>query len=196
MHRHLITGLWLAAFLFAVCTPLLRAEPPLPPKPARHFSDAAGIIPQEVGQRIDAKLQQFERETSNQVLVAIYPRLPEGTYLEDYTVKTAEAWGAGGKERDNGIILFVFVADRKMRIEVGYGLEGVVPDSIAKSIIENILKPQFRKGDYAAGVEQAVDAIFKATRGEYKGTGRTLGDAGDSEDTPFWLVFLLIPVLF
>jgi uncharacterized protein len=177
----------------------LRAEPALPPKPARHFNDYAKVVPADVGQRIDARLAAFERETSNQVLVAVFPKLPDGTFLEDYTVKAAESWGAGGKEKDNGIILFVFVADRKLRIEVGYGLEGVVPDSIAASIIWDVITPRFKQGDYGAGIEQGVEAIFKATRNEYKGTGRTLAEgqgAGEENSWPGLFALLMFGALF
>ena len=196
MHHPRITGLWVAALLLLIGGGLLRAEPPLPPKPARYFNDYANVVPAADGQRINSKLEQFERETSNQVLVAIFPKIPEGTYLEEYTVKTAESWGPGTKERDNGIILFVFVADRKMRIEVGYGLEGTVPDGIAASIIEQVIKPRFRTNDYAGGIEGGVEAIFQATRGEYEGTGGTLADSGESVGGPSSLLLFLAPLIF
>src|SRR4051812_38347028 len=86
----------------------LRAETPLPPKPAHYFNDYAHIVTPDVAQRLEAKLQQFERDTSNQILVAIFQKLPEGTYLEDYTIKTFVSWGPGGKRLDNGLVLFVF----------------------------------------------------------------------------------------
>lgn len=175
---------------FRLCTVLallfsgvlcLRAEPPLPPKPDRYFNDYAHIVAPDVAQRLDARLQQFERETSNQILVAIFQKLPEGTYLEDYTIKTFQSWGPGGKRLDNGLVLFVFTEDRKMRMEVGYGLEGAVPDSIAASIIRNVIRPQFKAGNYGDGLEQGVEAIFKATRNEYKGDGSTLDDQSTSK---------------
>ncbi len=165
----LLAWLSLSAFGFA--------EPALPPKPTQYVSDSAGVLPAPTIAALNRQLEAFERSTSNQILVAVFPKLPEGTYLEDYTVKTARAWGAGGKERDNGIILFAFIADRKMRIEVGYGLEGAVPDSIAASIIRNEIRPRFKTGDYAGGITQGITALQKATRGEYKGDGKTA--AGD-----------------
>ncbi|MDZ4286393.1 MAG: TPM domain-containing protein [Prosthecobacter sp.] len=179
----------------AILSPL-RAEPPIPPKPDRYFNDYAKVVSPEVAQHINRKLEQFERDTSNQVLVAVFPKLPEGTYLEDFTVKAAQAWGAGGKEKDNGIILFVFIADRKLRIEVGYGLEGVVPDMIAASIIRDVIQPRFKQSDYAGGLDQGVEAIFKATRGEYKGTGRTLAEGHSQNGGGIPLVLFLVPALF
>lgn len=176
-----------------------RAETPLPPKPNRYFNDYAKVVPGDAAERINGKLEAFERATSNQILVAVFPKLPDGTFLEDYTVKTAQSWGPGGEKTDNGLILFVFIADRKIRIEVGYGLEGVVPDSIAKSIIVNVIQPKFRQNDYAGGLEQGVEAIFKATRNEYKGTGKTVADAnrkgqGSSSMVPF--IFMLVFIAF
>lgn len=166
--------------LFCASLSLRAAEPPLPPKPDKYFNDYAHVVAPDVAQRLNGKLEQFERDTSNQVLVAIFPRLPEGTYLEDYTIKTFQSWGPGGRRQDNGLVLFVFIADRKMRIEVGYGLEGAVPDSIAAAIIRNEIRPPFKQGNYAAGLEAGVEAIFKAAKHEYKGTGATLADGSSS----------------
>lgn len=187
-------GLAALCFWFGIAAPL-HAEPPLPPKPDRYFNDYAKVVPADVGQRLNAKLEAFERATSNQVLVAVFPKLPDGTFLEDYTIKTAQSWGAGGKKVDNGLILFVFIADRKLRIEVGYGLEGVVPDSIAASIIRDVIKPKFKAGDYAGGLDQGVEAIFKATRNEYHGTGKTVADGkGKDEEggTAQFVIFLVV----
>jgi len=178
---------------------LVRAEPPLPPKPDHYFNDYAKVVPAAAAASINARLEQFERDTSNQILVAVFPKLPEGTYLEDYTVKTAQSWGPGGKKRDNGLVLFAFIADRKIRMEVGYGLEGVVPDSIAASIIRDVISPQFKQGNYAAGLDQGVDAIFKATRNEYHGTGRTVADKNTAgrgaSGTTLLIVFVFLAFL-
>ena len=193
------TSRWvvLAALLMSFLAGTARAETPLPPKPDRYFNDYVGIVAPDVAQRLNAKLEQFERDTTNQALVVIFPKIPEGTYLEDYTVKTAQSWGTGQKKRDNGVILFVFMADRKSRIEVGYGLEGAMPDSICGSILREVLKPQFKLNNYAAGLEQSIDAIFKASRNEYKGTGTTVAEAGASSSfssTKFWMIIGLVIV--
>ena len=88
--------LWAVLALLFSGALTLRAETPLPPKPDRYFNDYAHVVAPDVGQRLNAKLEQFERDTSNQVLVAIFQKLPEGTYLEDYTIKTFQSWGPGG----------------------------------------------------------------------------------------------------
>jgi uncharacterized protein len=150
-----------------VCTSARAAET-IPPLPARHFTDAANIVSRAAADRLDAKLREFERQTSNQVLVAIYPTMQSDSSIEDYTYRVAEKWGIGGKGRNNGVVLFVFPRDRRMFMQVGYGLEGALPDALAKQIIEREIAPRFRAGDYDGGLSAAVDAIMAATKGEYK----------------------------
>jgi uncharacterized protein len=144
----------------------------VPEKPARYVTDRAGVL----GGRADAlnsKLEQFERDTSNQILVWIDRKIPEGFTLEDFTVRAAQKWGPGQKKIDNGAILFVFVDDRRVRIEVGYGLEGNLTDALSNRIIQEEIVPRFRENDYAGGVEAGVDSMIAAAKGEYKGSGRT-----------------------
>ena len=95
--------------------------------------------------------------------------------IADYTQRVAQAWGVGQKERRNGVVLFVFIEDRKMFIQVGYGLEGALPDATAFDITERHMKPLFRAGNYEAGLATGIDLICKAIRGEYKGSGKTAG---------------------
>ena len=143
------------------------AEEPLPPPPAAYFNDYAGVVSAGDAARLDAKLDQFAKETSTQVVVAIFDHLPSPA-LEDFTVRTAEAWRVGRKDWDNGAVLFVFVKDRKLRIETGYGLEGALPDALARRILDDQVVPHLRQGDWAAGLEAGIDGILAATRGEYK----------------------------
>jgi uncharacterized protein len=151
-------------------------EEQLPPKPDKYVTDRAGILGEEKVNALSRKLEQFERDTSNQILVWIDRKIPESFTLEDFTVRAAEKWGAGQAKTDNGAVLFVFVDDRKLRIEVGYGLEGVLPDITARRIIEEEIVPRFRANDYPGGVEAGVDAMIAATKGEYKGTGTTVDE--------------------
>jgi uncharacterized protein len=143
----------------------------LPPPPARYFNDYASLVKAADADRLNAKLKTFDEQTSNQVLVAIFPELPSPS-LEDFTIRTAQSWRAGREKLDNGVVLFVFVKDRKSRIEVGYGLEGALPDVTAKRILDDEMAPRFRAGDFAGGLTAAVDAIIAATRGEYKAAPR------------------------
>lgn len=161
-----------ALWLLVGATTLISAEV-IPPAPRQYFNDYAGVISPETAQRLNAKLEQFERDTSSQILVAVFPRMHSESSIEDYTVRVAEAWKAGQKGKDNGAVLFVFVQDRRLYIQVGYGLEGALPDALAKRIIEEEITPHFRSGSFDAGLEAGVNAILAATRGEYQGTGST-----------------------
>jgi uncharacterized protein len=126
---------------------------------------------------LNERLAAFERETSNQVIVYVDRKVPAGTTLEEMSSGAMRAWGIGGKDKDNGVALFVFVDDRKMRIEVGYGLEGALPDATAHRITDGVIKPHFKKGDYTGGVEAGVDAILKAVATEgNQGTGVTAAE--------------------
>jgi uncharacterized protein len=136
---------------------------------------------------LNERLAQFERDTSNQVLVVVERRLPADTTLEEYANAAFHAWGVGQKGRNNGVVFFAFVDDRKMRIEVGYGLEGPIPDARANQIISLKVAPFFRRGDYTGGVEAAADEMMKAARGEaLQGTGRTAAEGG-SGVLPTWI---------
>lgn len=148
----------------------------IPPAPKRYFNDYAGVTHGETAQRLNRELEQFERDTSNQIVVAVFPKMQSDSSIEDYTVRVAQAWGAGQKGRDNGAVLFVFVQDRKMYIQVGYGLEGVLTDYLCSQIINNEMKPRFRANDFDGGLSAAVHAMMAAAKGEYKGTGRTVAE--------------------
>jgi uncharacterized protein len=149
----------------------------IPATPPDHFNDFAGLVSADVARQLNNELTQFERDTSNQVLVAIYPRMESGSSIEDYTVRVAQAWGVGQRDRKNGAVLFIFRDDRALYIQVGYGLEGVLPDARCKQIIENEITPRFRTGDFQGGVVAGVQAILASIRGEYQGTGQTVKDA-------------------
>jgi uncharacterized protein len=176
-----------------------RAEDKLPPPPAHYFNDYAGVVPAEAAARLETKLRTFDEQGSNQIVVAVFPELPSPS-LEDFTIRTAQSWRVGRKKLDNGVVLFVFVKDRKIRLEVGYGLEGALPDATAKQIISQLMVPRFREGDYAGGIDAAVDAIIAATRGEYRAPPR----AAARHSTPIrpWLFpllmfffFIVLPIL-
>jgi uncharacterized protein len=163
----------LAAAVVAAAT-VGAAEPKLPPPPAAYFNDEAGLVPASEARRLDDKLRAFADETSTQIVVAVFKRLPSPS-LEDFTLRTAESWRVGTKKYDNGAILFVFPNERKLRIEVGYGLEGALPDALARRIIAERITPRFRSGDFAGGLEAGIDGIIAATRGEYRAPPRDEG---------------------
>ena len=186
-------ALCLAAFV-AIFAVGIQAAEVIPPKPDRYFNDYAGVVSKEVALRFNEQLAQFERETSNQVVVAVFPKMESESDVADYTQRVAQAWGVGQKDRRNGVVLFVFVQDRKMYIQVGYGLEGALPDITAFDITEYQIKPRLRANDYEGGLAAGVDSIVRAIRGEYKGSGKTVRE-GDSRSTGAFPL-LLIPLAF
>jgi uncharacterized protein len=158
----------------------LPAAERIPPAPPRHFNDYAGVVSRATADRLNARLEQFERASSNQLLVAIYPKMESSSSVEDYTVRVAQSWRAGQAGRDNGAVLFAFMQERQLYLQVGYGLEAVLPDAVAKRIIEREIVPRFRTGDIDGGMSAAVEAMIAATKGEYRGTGRTQADRSRS----------------
>jgi uncharacterized protein len=122
-------------------------------------NDYAQLLPAAARQRLEAKLADHERTTGAQMVVAIFPSL-EGESLEDFSIRLAERWRVGDKRLDRGAILLVFVKERRVRLEVGYGLEPVVPDVVAAQIIREVLGPRFREQRYAEGIEAATDAVY------------------------------------
>jgi len=140
----------------------------VPPRADGYVTDRAGLLSPAARTNLETTLRVFEEKTSNQIVVATFPSL-EGDSLEDFSIRLAEAWKAGQKSRDNGVILLIFKNDRKIRIEVGYGLEGVLTDALSGQIISGVIAPYFRRGDYSDGIVAGTDAIMKATQGEFKG---------------------------
>ena len=182
-------------FLFAISA---HAAEVIPPKPDRYFNDYAGVVSKEAASQFNQQLAQFERETSDQVVVAVFPKMQSDSDVADYTQRVAQTWGVGQKESRNGVVLFGFIQDRKMFIQVGYGLEGALPDATAFDITERHIKPLFRTGNYEAGLATGIDLICKAIRGEYKGSGKTVAEqnrgGGLSGVLPF-IIFVIVLIL-
>ncbi len=171
--RHWLLGIIAA---LAIVLPLVAAEV-IPPAPKAYFNDYAGITSTAAQQKLNTELAQFERDTSNQLVVVIYPTMQSNSSIEDYTVRVAQKWGVGQKDKSNGAVLFVFSQDRKLYLQVGYGLEGALPDALTRRLIANEIVPSFKAGQYAAGLQRGIHAIMAATKGEYKGTGKTVQES-------------------
>ena len=172
----------------------------LPPKPAGYFNDYAGVVSKDAASRFNEQLAQFERETSNQIVVAVFPKMQSDDDVAAYTQRVAQSWGVGQQDKRNGAVLFVFVQDRKMFIQVGYGLEGGLPDITAFDITEYRIKPHFRANDYEGGLAEGIDSILKAVRGEYKGTGKTVRERSIGRGNPggnliFFILFIAFCIL-
>jgi uncharacterized protein len=132
----------------------------IPPAPSARVNDYAGVLKPDEARRLETALADHERATGAQMVIAVFPSL-EGESLEDYSIRLAEKWRIGQKSLDNGVILLVFLRERRVRMEVGYGLEPVIPDAVAGQIIREAIAPSFREGRYAAGLEAAVGAVYE-----------------------------------
>ena len=142
------------------------ASTPQPPATPRDYVvDLAGVIPEEVQARLNAYLKELEQRTTAQVLVLTVQSL-DGQSIEEFAFKTKEDWKLGQKGKDNGVLIVVAVKDRKYRLEIGYGLESVLPDSMVGSIGREYLVPYFRKGDYGAGIYAATLAVANTIASE------------------------------
>lgn len=159
------------------------------PKLLMRATDFTNTLSREQLAALEADLARFEDTTSTQVVFVMIPTLGN-EQLEDYSLRTAEANAIGQKKLSNGVLLLIAKDDRKIRIEVGYGLEGVLPDGLAGQIIRREITPEFRNGDYFAGIKAGTDAIMRATRNEYKAEKKT------ASDFPFFLVILIFFIIF
>lgn len=168
----------------------------IPPKPDRYFNDYAGVTDQATTLQLNEQLAQFERETSTQLLVAVYRTMESESSVADYTQRIAQTWGVGQKSQNNGAVLFVFVENHQMFIQTGYGLEGALPDATCFDITHNVIAPHFKQGDYAAGLKAGITAMMQAVRGEYKGSGKTnLEKQNGGGGFPFDLIIFVVILL-
>jgi uncharacterized membrane protein YgcG len=141
-----------------------------------HVNDYASMVSPEVAKELETTLTDFERSESTQIVVLTIPTL-EGESLEDYSIKVAEAWRIGQKKVDNGVILLIAKQERKIRIEVGRGLEGKLTDLVAGRIIRSEIAPRFKTGDINGGAKAGISAIMAVVNGEYKTQGGPLSVA-------------------
>lgn len=148
-------------FLAALAPALFAKEPP--PAPTQWFTDEAGLVSASDASALNEKLRAFEQSSGAQFIIYTFKSL-DGDPLEDFTIRCATKWKVGNKKYDNGLILFVFVQERKFRIEVGYGLEGTITDAFSSDVLRNYLAPHFRQSDYAGGLNAAADAVMAKIR--------------------------------
>ena len=153
------SGSLIAAVIFCLLVVSVALPANIPDQPQRYVVDLAAIVDDATENRLDGYLQELEQKTSAQMIVLTIPSL-EVESIEDFSIRIAhDKWKLGQKGKDNGVLFLIAFKDRKYRIEVGYGLEGVLPDSLVGSMGRNILVPYFRKGDYSDGIFATTLAI-------------------------------------
>ena len=166
---------------------------PARPTPARLVNDFAGVLSPGEVQQLEQQLVAYDDSTSNQIAIVLVNTLNDYP-IEEYALKLFRAWGVGNKKTNNGVVILAAIADRKIRIEVGYGLEGAIPDITANHIIQNDIAPNFRSGDYYEGLSKAAGNIIKAAAGEYKAPAG-YGKKGGGRSFPFGLIVFVIVMI-
>jgi uncharacterized protein len=152
------------AFVISCLSSPLQAEVPVPALTGR-VVDLTGTLTADQKTALEAKLAAFEAEKGAQIAVLLVPTTqPEA--IEQYSIRVVEAWKLGRKGVDDGVLLLIAKNDRKMRIEVGYGLEGVLPDAVAKRIISEVITPFFKAGAFYDGIDAGISAIIRVVSGE------------------------------
>ncbi len=193
------TVLLLLAWLLALLPLAARAQTiPPRPDPPRLVNDLAGLLQPEQVLALEQKLVAYNDSTSSQIAVVTIPSL-DGNDIADYSQKLYESWGIGQKGKDNGILILVAAKEHDARIQTGYGMEGAVPDALAKRIISNELVPAFRQNNYYAGLDRATDALFALARGEgYKADpAAQQGSRDHSGSGPgFWIIIGILVLFF
>lgn len=182
--------------LFACFAQLSFAQNILPrPNPPKLVNDVAGVLSPEQREILEQKLVALDDSSSNQIAIVLIPTL-DGYPIEEYANKLFREWGIGHKGTNNGVLIIAAINDRKVRIEVGYGLEGAIPDVTASDIYNNLIVPAFRDQNYYRGLDDATTALSKAAVGEYKIKKEKKGKSKGKPLFTFFamLIFILLVV--
>jgi len=158
-------------------------------------NDYGNMISPETKSVLEEKLKAFEESDSTQVVILTVNSL-EGDAMEDFTIRVAEKWKIGHTKKDNGVILFASKNDRRMRIEVGRGLEGVLTDLLSGRILDNIIRPKFKAGDFDGGFISGTDSIIQACRGEFKNDAPAKSSTSAESPVSKYLIFILAVLYF
>jgi uncharacterized protein len=154
----------LLAFCFLFLPALHAAETPIPPAPTRWVTDTAHFMSPQAAASLDSRLQSYEQSTGHQLIVYIGQTTGDAP-IDDWAVRAFQKWKVGRKGIDDGLVLFIMAADRKLRFEVGYGLEPTVPDAIASRVINEVIVPRIQNGDPDGAVTSGMDAVMTVIGG-------------------------------
>jgi uncharacterized protein len=193
MRRILLAGWFALAGPLAVLPAPTHAEVPVPPLKAR-VTDLTGTLNAAQASELEARIAAYEARRGSQMAVLLLPSTkPEE--IEQYSIRVADAWKIGRKGVDDGLILIVAKDDRRLRIEVGYGLEGVIPDSVARRVIDERITPRFRAGDFYGGVRDGVDQLIRLAEGEKLPPPQARANGGGSSPGN-WSDYLIPAIVF
>ncbi|MBE8722852.1 TPM domain-containing protein [Sphingobacterium pedocola] len=173
-------------------TPLFGQD--LPPAPSKLVSDFTNTLSSSEVNDLERKLLAFEDSTSIQIAVVLI-NSTNGYDIADYAVRLAQKWGVGQSKYDNGVMVLAALGDRAVTIQTGYGIEGAVPDAIAFRIIENDIKPNFRRNAYYDGLNSATSSIIAYTKGEYKADSKEKGDSRGKGSGGLFVIIIVVVVI-
>lgn len=166
------------------------------PKLTGQVVDSANLLSQSQKETLQSTLKEHEEKTSNQIVVVTLNSL-EGYEIAEYSYQLGRHWGIGQKDKNNGVLLVISLNDRKLRIEVGYGLEGALTDKISHEIIEYTLKPKFRQEQYYDGIQKSIDQIILAIKGEYVQDKKVEKSSSINEIVPiFYFIIIFVSMVF
>ncbi|MGY3091152.1 uncharacterized protein ACVWYF_004218 [Hymenobacter sp. UYAg731] len=191
----------LLLLLLGLLAALSSAAQNIPPRPnpPRLVNDLAGLMQGGEADQLERKLVAYNDSSSSQIAVVTVPNL-DGDDISDYAQKLYESWGIGRKGKNNGILILVAKEEHTARIQTGYGLEGAVPDALAKRIISNTLVPAFRQNQYYAGLDRGTDQLIALAKGEYPADPADARPQGRGDNTgsgfPFWIIILVMVIIF
>lgn len=182
----------LALFLFVTAANGFAQD--FPAKPTKLVNDYTGTLSAAQLQSLEQKLVAFDDSTSTQIAIAVIKSV--GDYdINEYALGLGRKWGVGNAAKNNGIMIVVALGDRKISIQTGYGVEGVLPDIYAKRIIENEIKPYFKTGNYYQGLDAGTDAIIKYTKGEYKNDKPKTKEGGGASSALTIIIIVIVVII-
>lgn len=181
--------------LLLLTATVLVGQKQIPDRTTKAVNDFARMLAPSQVNSLENKLRQYQRETSTAIVIVTESSL-EGDDAFDYSNRLAHGWGIGTADNDNGILIYVAKNDRKIQIQTGYGAEGFLPDAMAKRVIDNIISPAFRQGDFYKGLNDATSAIMEMGRGEYDAPPPEAGGKKKAKGgTPAIFIILVLIVL-